>query len=304
MRFAVVGAGGLGGYLGALLARAGEDVHLVARGAHREAIVADGLRIREPAGEWVVRVPCAVSAADVGRPDVVLITVKTYDLDAVAPSVRALVEQGALAVPLLNGVDAVERLVAAGVRADRVLAGLAYVTAFKTGPGVLERQGEHRRMVLSPPAGAPAGFVTPLARALARAGVDVEVSADLRAELWRKMGVVCALATLCAPARSALGPVRAHPHGRALQERAVAEVARVARALGVPVPDDEEAQVHAVLDAFPDTFYPSLLHDLRTGRRTEVHALNATVARLARQAGIEAPLAQLTALAVEPQPPR
>ncbi|MEZ4414971.1 MAG: ketopantoate reductase family protein [Gemmatimonadota bacterium] len=303
MKFVVLGAGGLGGYLGAALLRAGHDVQLVTRGQHLEVIRRDGLHVREPTGGYLVRIPCAASGLDVERPDVVLVTVKTYALDGVAPQVHYLAEQGALVVPLLNGVDAVERLEAMGVRSDRLLAGLAYVTAFRTGPGVIERKGEHGRIVLSPPGpvggAASATLVTPIARALESAGLVVEVSSDIRMELWRKMAVVCTLAALCGPSGSTLGPLRAHPAGDRLQRAAVAEVLQVARALGVPLDSEEESRVAAVLDAFPDGFYPSLLHDLATGIPTEIDALNGTVSRLGRVHEVPTPVHDLTTVAIQ-----
>ncbi|HEX5855068.1 MAG TPA: 2-dehydropantoate 2-reductase N-terminal domain-containing protein, partial [Thermoanaerobaculia bacterium] len=119
MRVAVVGAGGVGGYFGGAMARAGHDVRLLARGEHRDAIRAWGLEVREPEGAWTVKVLATDKPEELLPADLAIVTVKSYSLVEVAPVVRRLAEGGAVAVPLLNGVEAFESLVELGVPADR-----------------------------------------------------------------------------------------------------------------------------------------------------------------------------------------
>ena len=304
MKAVVVGAGGLGSYVGASLLEAGREVALVIRGAHAEAVAERGLRVRGPEGELVVRPGCVASAAEVGGADVAIVTVKAYSLDEVAPQLVEVARGGTVVLTLLNGVDATERLREAGVPADRLVDGVAYLTAFRTAPGEVERKGTHQRLVVGARWGGtgesphgPSALETVQAL-FAPSSVEVEVAGDIRVALWRKMAVVCGLSVICCLADRAVGPIHAHPLGPDVQARALHEVLGVGRARGVPIPDEAEEEVGAILDALPADFYPSLLHDLRAGRPTEMDALVGSLTRMARAAGFRTPLLDGATLAV------
>jgi 2-dehydropantoate 2-reductase len=295
----IIGAGGLGSYVGAVLARAGHDVHLVARGEHASAVRQNGLRVVSSEGEFVVRPGCVGSAHELDGADAAVVTVKSYSLDDVAPQVRHLAERDAFVLPLLNGVDATERLCAAGVPGNALVDGVAYLTSFRTAPGVIERKGTHQRLVVGSASGLAAKQLPRVVELFGDTPVEVRVDEEILPELWRKMAVVCSLSAVCGMTDAAIGRIRAHPLGRDLQERAVGEVMAVGRARGVALPADSETRVHAILDAFPEDFYPSVLHDLRSGRRTEMESLGGTIARLGRQAGVETPLHDAATCAVQ-----
>lgn len=294
MRVVVVGAGGLGSYIGAVLAQAGHAVTLVARGAHREAIEADGLRVRSHAGDFVVHPACVESALDVDGADLAFLATKTFSLDEVAPQLAHLAEHGSDVVSLLNGVTALERLAAHGVPEERVADGVAYMTSFRVEPGVVERKAAHQRIVVGD---------GPVARTLIEAFgdtiVEVEVADDVRVELWEKMAVVCSLSVLCAIGERNMGSVRGHELGADLQRAAIGEVLAVGRAHGVPIPPDAEARIDDTLDRFPDDFFPSVIHDLNGGRPTEMGDLGGTVCRMGRAAGVPTPLHDAGTLIVQ-----
>lgn len=300
MRIAILGAGGLGGYLGAVLFEAGHEVVLVTRGEHFDVIAERGLEVSEGGQVRRVPVPCSLGSDLEGQFDAAFVTVKSYALETIAPLAARLAHRGALIVPLVNGVDACELLsnkAGDGVPPDRATAGVAYVTAFRTKPGTVERVGTHQRLVFGPHTTLPDGQSL-LEAAFADTPVDIEVVSDVRPELWRKMAVVCALTAMCGGARAPIGAVRADPVGLCLQKRAVDEVLGVGRALGVPLADNVGPAVHAILDAFDDNFFPSLLHDVRLGRRSEVDALNGTISRLGRETGIATPVHDFASMAI------
>ncbi|MDX1647128.1 MAG: 2-dehydropantoate 2-reductase [Longimicrobiales bacterium] len=285
MRVVVVGAGGLGSYVGAVLSRAGHDVTLVTRGDHRTMIEAEGLRVRSHAGDFVVHPSCVGSALELERADLAFLGTKTFSLDEVAPQLVHLAGTGAYVVSLLNGVTAWERLVAHGIPEDQVADGVAYMTSFRVEPGVVERRAAHQRIVMGE--NAAASVVEETFRDTL---VEIETARHIRVELWEKMCVVCSLAVLCALGERTMGSVRSHPFGADLQTAAVAEVLAVGRARGVPIPEDAEARIDEALDRFPDDFFPSVIHDLTSGRPTEMEDLGGTVARMGRSRGIPTPL--------------
>jgi len=299
-RIVVVGAGGLGSYLGAALAEAGHAVTLVARGAHREAIEERGLCVRDEGSERTIRLACVSDAAEAEAADLAIVTVKAFSLPEVAASLADQARRGAAVLPLLNGVDAAERLVRSGVPESHVLAGVAYLTAFRTAPGIIERSGRHGRIVVGAPVPVAEPAVAAAREAFAHTPLSIEAvdTQRIHQELWSKMAVVCALSALCGLTRGPIGPIRRYPGGRALQDRAVEEVLTVGRSQGVAVGPDVQAQAIAILDGFPDDFYPSLLHDLRSGQRTEVEELCGTIVRLGTAGRIETPVHLAAACAV------
>jgi 2-dehydropantoate 2-reductase len=331
VRVVVVGAGGLGSYFGALLSRAGHDVVLVARGEHAEAIRRDGLRVDSFEGDFLARPEVIRSALDLDGADLTLVAVKAYSLDEVAPQLTHLARAGSVIVSVLNGVDVSERLAELGVPSDRLVDGIAYMTAFRVEPGRVERRAAHQRLVVGSYAGGGgdgvgepidhvgagavgepnepmgAGAMLPLdpiervVSAFVGTGVEVVAADDIRVELWRKMAVVCSLSVICALSGRSMGPIRAHRFGAELQRRAIAEVIDVGRANGVDLPEGTEREIGELLDAFPDDFHPSVIHDLKGGRRTEMEELGGVIVRLGRARDVPVPLHEAATLAVQVQ---
>ncbi|MDX1492892.1 MAG: ketopantoate reductase family protein [Longimicrobiales bacterium] len=285
MRVVVVGAGGLGSYVGAVLAQAGHDVALVTRGDHRTIIESDGLRVQSHAGDFVVHPTCVASAQELDGADLAFVATKTFSLEEVAPQLVHLAEAGGDVVSLLNGVTALDRLEAMGVPRERMADGVAYMTSFRVEPGVVERKAAHQKIVVGD---------VPASRRIREAFRDtlvtVEVADDVQVELWEKMAVVCSLSVLCALGERNMGSVRGHPLGAELQRAAIGEVLAVGRAHGVAVPADAEARIDERLDRFPDDFFPSVIHDLNNRRPTEMEDLGGAVARLGRRGGVATPL--------------
>ena len=289
MRFIVIGAGGIGAYFGGELARAGHEVTMFARGDHLAALERDGLIVRSP-DEFTVRVGATDDVAQLPAADVAIVAVKSYSLGEVAPTVRAVAERGTDIVPLLNGVTAVDELVAGGVPKSRLLGGLARVSAFRTAPGVVERRSTFRSIVLGELGGGLSDRAVRIAEALRSAGIDARASEVIDVELWQKFVFITAMAAVCGLARTTIGPVRDAPGGRRLIARAVGEVVAVARARGVALPDDEAPRTCAYIDTLPVAMTPSFLVDLESGGRTELETLSGAVSRFAADLGIETPV--------------
>ena len=290
MRIAILGAGGVGGYYGGILARSGHAVALLARGAHLDALRARGLEVRTPEESFTVAVQASDDAKMFGVCDVAIVAVKTYSLAEVAPAARLLAEGGAAILPFLNGVEAADRLVESGVPANQVLGGLTQVSVLKVGPGVVERKSSFQKVVVGERVGKPSERVRRIVEAFQGAGAEARVSEDISADLWRKFAFIAPMAAACGLARAPIGPVREAPLGKLLLERAVREVLAVARARGVPLADDEEAKILAFIDSLGGGMKPSFLVDLESGGATELQDLSGAVSRLGREAGVETPV--------------
>jgi 2-dehydropantoate 2-reductase len=303
MRIAVVGAGGVGGLLAGLLARAGRDeVVLLARGEAAAAVAARGLSVRTPAGDFTAR-PALVTGdpAAAGPCDAVLVAVKSWQVGPLAPSLRPLLAGGGVVVPLQNGVEAAERL-AASLPPAQVAGGLCFLYAWATGPGAVEHAGAPPRVTVGERPGAPTGpRLAALAAALSAAGVEAEVAADVEAAAWEKLLFIGPLGAVGAVSRAPAGPIRGTPETRALLAGLMEEVAAAARARGVRLPDGVVARTLEKVDRVPADATASMQRDLAAGRPSELEDQAGAVVRLARQAGVEVPLHRALVAALLPQ---
>src|SRR5436305_3000838 len=153
MKIAVLGAGGVGGYFGGALARAGNEVGLLARGEHLAALRERGLSVRTPEGSFTVKVQAAGEPAELAGVELAIVAVKNYSLPEIVPAARLLAEAGAVILPLLNGVEAAERLIEGGVPDAQVMGGLTQISAVRVGPGAVERRSDFQRVIVGERAG-------------------------------------------------------------------------------------------------------------------------------------------------------
>jgi len=290
MRIGILGAGGVGGYDGAVLSRSGNEVRLLARGAHLEAIRREGLRVQDPDGEWVARVPATDDPAELRGVELVLVTVKSYHLDAVGPAAADLARHGATVVPFLNGVEAAERLEQLGVPHQSLLGGLTAVSNERTGPGRVVRKSSFNRVVVGELAGGTSPRATAIAEVFTAAGFQARASAEMQLDLWRKFAFITTMASCCGLSRTSIGPLRAAPLGQTLLERATAESVAVGRALGIPFAADEVKRVLDQVASMADGMRPSFLLDVERGGPTELDVLGGAVSRLGRQVGVPTPV--------------
>src|SRR3954451_3401963 len=176
MRIAILGAGGVGSYFGGILARAGHRVVLLARGAHLEALRERGLEVRAPEGTFTVAVEAVEDADELRGIELAVVAVKSYSLAEIAPAARLLAERGAMGLPLLNGVEAADRLIASGVPGERVLGGLAEISAVRIGPGIVERRSPFQRVVVGERAGGLSERAERIAAAFREAGAETRAA--------------------------------------------------------------------------------------------------------------------------------
>jgi 2-dehydropantoate 2-reductase len=290
MRFLMLGAGGVGGYFGARLARAGEDVTFLARGRHLAAIRAQGLRVRSAVdGEWVVKAAAVEDAAGLPAVDVAFLAVKANDTEAVLERARPAVGPDTAVVSLQNGVrsvEVIERVLGAG----HAVGGAAYIFATIEAPGVIA----HRllgRIAFGELDGRRTPRAERLLAALAAAGIPAELSADIRRVMWEKYLLICAQAGMTALARVPAGVLRAHEPTWAMYRALVEEVAAVGRAEGVALDAGAADAVMKAAEGLAPGAYSSLHHDLTTGKPLELEALHGDVVRLGRRHGVPTPMA-------------
>lgn len=300
MRIAVLGTGGVGGYYGGLLAHAGHHVAFIARGRHLEAIQEHGLRVESVHGDFEVRPTAATDdPSQVGPVDLVLVTVKSYDLEAAAESARPLVGPETAVLPLLNGLDAAERL-ADAFGAEHILVGLTHISSSIIAPGIIHQISTVRRITF----GERDGSLTPRAErirdALETSGAEVVLTSEVESALWEKFLFIASISGVCCLARQPIGPVLDTPESRELYVDALREVATVGRARDVALPSGIVERTLQMTEGFIPETKPSLLLDLEAGRRLELEAMSGTVVRFGQQAGVPTPVHRVIYGALKP----
>jgi 2-dehydropantoate 2-reductase len=290
MRIAVMGTGGVGGYFGAKLARAGNDVAFIARGAHLAAMRANGLRVESAGGDIVLpEIVATDDPSSLAPADVVMFCVKLWDVEQAAAQIAPLLARGGVMIPFQNGIDSPDilmRLLGEG----HVLGGVAYIAAAIRTPGVIAHVGSMARLRVGAFDDRLADRAKTFVQACTSAGVDAERAPDIRRALWEKFVFLSALSGLTCLARQPLGIVRSDPELRATFEAAVRETIAVAATKGVAFPDDFVGRQLRALDGLPAEMRSSMLGDLAAGHRLEAPWLCGRVAQLAARAGIPAPV--------------
>jgi 2-dehydropantoate 2-reductase len=305
MRVTVLGAGAVGGWLAAGLARAGLPVSVLARGATLAALRAEGLVLLRDGARETFRLPASDDPAALAGAEVVLLGLKGHDLPAALPLIRRLLGPGTVLLAVQNGLpwwffqgfggplrDAVLESVDPGgalaraLPVARVLGGVAHVASRVEAPGVVRLVREDR-MLLGDPGGGQGATLAALVAALRRGGVPAEAAADIRAEIWLKLWGNSNMNPLSALCRADSAAMLEEPGVRGLVVAMMREMAAIGERIGLPLPADPEARI-AVTRRL-GAFRTSMLQDLEAGRSLETGPLLGSLVEIAGRLGMPAP---------------
>lgn len=290
MRIAVIGVGGTGGYFGGLLARTGEDVAFIARGATLGALRARGLTVKSRVeGAFTLPVQATDDPTAVGPVDLVMFCVKAYDTAAAAQQIRPLLGPETVILSVQNGVDNEERI-AGVVGPDPVIGAVAAVSARSEAPGVIVVDAEPGWLRFGELAGGTSPRTERLLRVFQRAPFTAALHPDIRVQMWEKFVFICALSGVTSLVRLPIGPILGCRETTSLFRGVMAEVAAVGRARGIALPDERVDHWFRLATELNPAVYGSMYHDLAAGRRLEVEALNGAVVRFGRDHGVPTPL--------------
>lgn len=285
MKVAVMGAGAVGCYYGAMLARAGHEVVLIGRPAHVEAVRARGLRLEAQSFDEHVPMAASTEPDAVRGADLVLFCVKSTDTEAAAAQIAPHLAPGALVLTLQNGVDNDERARSV-LRTHEVAAAVVYVATGMAGPGHVKHNGRGELVI------APSARGEEVAQALRAAGVPTEISDNVRGALWAKLVLNCAYNALSAITQLPYGVLVRNEGVPGVLRDVVAECLAVARAEGVTIPGDIDAAVAGIARTMPAQF-SSTAQDLARGKRSEIDHLNGFVLRRGEALGVPVPANRL-----------
>jgi 2-dehydropantoate 2-reductase len=288
VKIAIFGSGGVGGYFGAKLAAAGEDVTFLARGAHLKAMQDGGLHVESPQGSFhLSKVQATDRPQAIGPVDVVLFTVKMYDVDASAATLKPLIGPDTVVITLQNGVEAMD-MVAAHVGARHVAGGAAYIVVVVDQPGHL-RHTTAQSLVFGERDGSRSDRLVAFEEAGKRAGFGTKASAQVETDLWIKFVRLSTWSGMTSVTRSPMGVVREDPALLAMMMTAIDEAIAVGAARGIAFPPDLVDSTLGMITNFPAASKSSMLEDLERGRRLELPWLSGAVVRLGQEVGVPAP---------------
>jgi 2-dehydropantoate 2-reductase len=291
MRIVIFGTGGVGGYFGGRLAQSGEDVVFIARGAHLQAMREYGLKIDSIKGNFVVN---SVQATDdpnkISPADVILVSVKAWQVPEAAQAMRPMVGPETVVVPLLNGVEAPAQL-ADALGAEHVIGGLCGIISFVVGPGHINHAGADPFINFGELDNNKSERVVSLRRAFEKAtGITVKIPPDIQVAIWRKFLLVAPWSGIGAITRAPLGTFLGLPETRQMLQEVMQEVFSVAQARDILLPKDVVDKTLTFMDSLPPSGTASMQRDIMEGRPSELEAQNGAVVRLGQAAGVATPL--------------
>ena len=301
MRIAVIGAGGVGGFFGGRLARAGADITFIVRGATLEALTTRGLRIDSVHGDFHVNDVQATSDPSTAGPvDVVLMAVKAWQIPEAARTLGPLIGPDTMVVPLENGIDAPE-ILASVVGREHVAGGLCAIVSYIVEPGHIRHAASEPMVMFGELDNRRSDRVGQLREAFLRAGVNAEVPEDIHRSMWTKFLFIATLSGVGALTRVPVGVWRTMPEVRELATRSLREVVALATARGIDLGADAVERTWHRYDTLAPTSTASLQRDVMEGKPSELDAQIGAVVRLANESGVPVPVAELVYHALLPQ---
>lgn len=283
----------MGGYFGARLAAAGNDVHFIARGAHLRAMREGGLQVESGSGDLHLPKPKVhEDPAAIGKVDVVMFAVKLGDVESAAKTLKPLLHERTLVIPFQNGVESPD-VIRKAIGEKHVVPGVAYIATAIRAPGIVTHTGTMQRLQVG--AGADA-FVD----ACKAAGINIEQAQDIDRARWEKFVFLVGLSGVTTLSRQPVGACRADPELRATFEAAMTETWRLGRKRGVRLTDDFIADRMKFVDGLHADMRTSMQHDLEQGKPLEAPWLCGAVVRMSAESGLEAPVNRTIYAALKP----
>jgi len=289
LKITVMGAGGIGGCYGGLLAQAGNDVTLIARGAHLAAIKEKGLQLIQPEGDFTVAVAATDDPSQVGPVELVIFSVKAHQNSKAVPLIEPLIGEDTTILTIQNGVESAEEL-GQDYGAERVLPGSAYLLSNITSPGVIKQLSLVPRVAFGESNGDRSQRAVAIRDTFCEANIEAELSDNISKALWSKLLYNSPANAMASAARLSPRDLIEYPHGAAMFRSAIQEVANVGTAYGIPFGQDDVQGAMDLITARPMGARGSMQADLEAGRPLELEAIVGSVRRIGRKVNVPTPV--------------
>lgn len=299
MKIAIIGSGGVGGYFGARLAAAGEDVTFVARGAHLEAMQKNGLRVLSALGDLhLPKVKATNDTKTIGTVDVVVIAVKLWATEDAAAAAKPLIGPDTIVVSFQNGVVAIDTLTPI-VGKSHVMGGVSNIAALIEEPGVIRHNGTMANLFFGELDGKPSTRSQAFYDACKKANISTHLVEDIHGAIWEKFVRLVTLSAMTSLTRMPVGPIRSDPDTRALMQQVMEEVVAIGRAKGAKLDKTIVTDQMAKVEGYPAGMVASMCGDLRRGNRLELPWLSGMVVKFGKELKIPTPANQFVYAALK-----
>ena len=299
MKIYIIGTGGVGGYLGGKLAKAGNDVTFVARGEFYEVMKKDGLTVKTTDGNFVINpVQVIDNISKIEEPDLVIVSVKTYDTQNVAQELNKYISSKTIIITFQNGIQNDLQL-KQYINQGNVYPGVAYIISSKEKAGVISQTGGLKRFIFGDRTKANSNELRQIEKIFKESGIDTILSDDIEAELWKKYVFINAFSGFTALCRSDIGKIRSNDSVYDLYKRCVRESISVADKLKIILPKTIFEDVITITDNTAPNSKSSLLIDIENHRKNEIETLNGTIVNIAKEHNIDVPINETIYFAIK-----
>lgn len=289
MNIVIIGAGGVGGYFGGKLVKAGYNASFLVRGKTLEAIQRNGLQVKSILGNFHVY-PTATDNYDIiKKADLVILSVKSWQIESIAHKIKTFVKPDAMVLPLQNGADNANRL-AEILIPDQVLAGLCRIVAKIESPGIIDHFGYEPEIIFGEMDNSKSERVSRIHEIFTKSGFKNNISADIQRDIWLKFLFISSISAMGALTRSVLGVMREDVYIREKLLKTAEEVVSVGKALGIHIGKDDIKNCFEIIDAIDYNTTMSLQRDMMEAKPSELENFNGYIVRQGDKLGIETPV--------------
>jgi 2-dehydropantoate 2-reductase len=289
MKIVIIGTGGIGGYFGGKLAKAGFDVTFIARGEHFKAIQKNGLIIKSIKGDFKLDSVNVTDNLDtIGLVDLVILGVKAWQINDIKNDLKKILKQDTIVLPLQNGVLAAEEL-KESIKQENIIGGLCRIISKIDSPGVINHFGIEPTIVFGELDNSKTERVYRVKTIFDSAGIKSFISDDIISDLWKKFIAIC-VSGLLAVTKTTYGELRELKETRQLMIDLLSEIYNLSQTIGIKIESDFLSKTISFIDSFPYDSTSSLTRDVWEGRPSEIEYQNGTVVKLALKYGVDTPI--------------
>ena len=289
MKIAIIGTGGVGGYFGAKLAQAGNDVTFLARGEHLRTIQNNGLIVKSILGDFKVQnIKVTDRISNIEKPDLVIISVKAWQVKEIGAELTTILNNDTIIIPLRNGVLAADEL-AENIDKKHILGGLCRIISKIEAPGVINHFGVTPTIVFGELDKSITERLTRIQTVFNAAGIESKISDDIEADLWKKFISIC-VSGLLAVSNTTYGELRELKETRTLMVELINEVYKLSQKIGINIEEGFVDKTVSFIDSYPSNSTSSLTRDVWEKKPSEIEYQNGTAVRLGEKYGVATPI--------------
>jgi 2-dehydropantoate 2-reductase len=300
MNIVVYGAGGVGGYFGGKLSKAGFNVTFIARGKTLNAIKANGLQVKSIYGDFVVHPKVTDDISEIQNPDIIILGVKSWQIEDVVKQLKPVLNKNTMVLPLQNGADNADRLLDI-LHPENVLAGLCKIVSKIESPGVIDHFAFEPEIVYGKYDNKKTERVKEIKAIFDKAGFKNTLSEDIHLDVWRKFLFIATVSGMGALTRSPFGVMREDEHIRKMLYQTAHEIVTIANAKGIGLTNDDIDMILKAVDNLMPETTASMQRDIMEGRPSELDNFNGYIVKMGKQLHISTPINAFTYYCLLPQ---